>query len=47
MISNGVIRHEKELDRSILEKNRWVERKIHSSTNVLSGLDVRGTLSVM
>ena len=49
MIINKVIRHEKKLDRSILEENKYVERKIFSFIylNVLSRLDIREMLSVI
>ena len=47
VISNGVIGHEKELGRSISEEDKQIERKILSSTDVLSRLDVREILSMI
>ena len=47
MISNRVIEHEKESGISILEENGYIGRKIPSSTDILSRLDIREMLSVM
>jgi len=41
VISYEVIRYKVELDRSILEEYIQTKRKVFSSTNILSRLDVR------
>ena len=45
-IGSQIMRYELHLI-FILEEHGQAERKIHSSTNVLSRLDIRRTLSVM
>lgn len=47
VISNGVIRHEKKLNRSILGENKSAKRKIYSFTDILSGFDIGEMLSMI
>ena len=47
VISNGVIKYKKKPGRSTLKENNQVGRKILSSTNILSRLNVREMLSMM
>ena len=47
IISNRVIGYEKKLGRSVLEENKYIERKIHSFTDVLMRSDIRKILSII
>ena len=47
MISYGVIKHEIEPGESVPEEYEQTERKIFSTVDVLSRLDVRKTLSMI